>query len=62
MLLCVQLLGGCSWDSIQRTGYETVESMRLQQCMDEIDMNCSMERTRYDDYQAERERLQQQQP
>ena len=44
------------------TGYETVESMRLQQCMDEIDSDCSMDRTRYDDYQTERERLQDRQP
>jgi hypothetical protein len=36
--------------------------MRLQQCMDKIDSDCSMDRIRYDDYQAERERLQDRHP
>jgi hypothetical protein len=36
--------------------------MRVQQCMDAIDTDCSMERTRYDDYQTERERLQEPKP
>ena len=56
------LTAGCSWQSVQRTGYETVESLRQQQCMDQIDTDCPSERTRYDDYQSERGRLQETPP
>jgi len=61
-VLVVVLLAGCSRYDIRSTGYETLESMRLQQCMDKIDSDCSMDRIRYDDYQAERERLQDRHP
>ncbi len=56
-VLSLILLQACSWESAQRTSYETVESMRIQQCMDQLDQNCSEERIRYDDYQSKRERL-----
>ncbi len=56
-LIVLTLSVGCSWDSIQRTGYETAESIRLQQCMDRLDEDCPTSRTRYDDYQSEREKL-----
>lgn len=61
-LLWVMLNMGCSWDSMQRTGYETVESMRLQQCLDKPDADCPASRTRYEDYQSERERVKQDNP
>jgi len=51
------LLQACSWESVQRTSYETVESMRIQQCMDQPDHDCPEQHIRYDDYQAQRERL-----
>lgn len=51
------MLQACSWESVQRTSYETVESMRIQQCMDQPDHDCSEERIRYDDYQAQRESM-----
>jgi hypothetical protein len=56
------LTAGCQWENVQRSGYETMESVRLQQCLDELDSQCSMERTRYEDYQSERQRLQEQEP
>ena len=63
-LLCsfpaIFLSAGCSWDSMQRTGYETVESMRLNQCLDRPDADCPTDRTRYEDYQSERDQLQDQ--
>lgn len=51
------LLQACSWENVQRTGYETVESMRIQQCMDRPDRDCPEQRIRYDEYQSERECL-----
>ena len=48
---------GCSWDDLQRTGYQTVESVRLQQCLDKPDQACPAERIPYQDFQAERDRL-----
>jgi hypothetical protein len=62
LLLGALLAAGCTWQRVQRTGYETVESMRLQRCLDELDRECDRERTRYEDYQYERERLKEQQP
>ena len=56
----VTLSTGCSWDSVQHTSYETVESMRRQQCMDRPNADCPFSRTSYDDYQSERERLEEQ--
>ena len=62
LTLTAVLLQGCSWDSAQRTGYETVETLRQRQCMEHPDTDCPESRTRYDQYQAERERLQEQEP
>ena len=62
LLLTTLLVTGCSWESVQHTSYETVESLRQQQCLHQVDSDCSMERTRYDEYQAERGRLQEQKP
>jgi hypothetical protein len=64
-LCCLALLllsSGCSSENLQRTGYESVESMRRQQCMDAPGADCPAERTRYEDYQEELERLQQEEP
>lgn len=38
--LVLVLLGGCSAGSLERTGYETLESMRRQQCLDEPGAEC----------------------
>jgi hypothetical protein len=62
MLVGALLPAGCSWQNVQRSGYKSVEFVRLQPCLDERDSECSMERTRYEDYQTERQRLQEQQP
>lgn len=49
------LLQGCSWESAQRTTYESVESMRVQQCLDHPDdADCTTLRQRYEAYEAER--------
>ena len=61
LLCCLPLLTvstGCSWDSVKQTSYEGLESIRRQQCLDNPDGECPAERTRYQDYQDERERLQ----
>lgn len=58
-LLTLTLSEGCSWDTVQRTGYETVESMRQQHCLDKPDADCPAGRIRYDDYQSERQQLKQ---
>ena len=62
LLMTLVLLQGCSWDSAQRTGYETLETLRQRQCMEHPDWDCPESRTRYEQYQAERERLQEQAP
>lgn len=49
---------GCSRESVQRTSYETLESIRVQQCMDRLDAECPTGRTSYEDYQSKREQLQ----
>ncbi|MDJ0805359.1 MAG: hypothetical protein QNJ78_00855 [Gammaproteobacteria bacterium] len=49
---------GCSWNSLQRTGYVTLESVHLQQCLDNIAWDCAAKRTRHETYQAQRDRLQ----
>ena len=61
-LLGMTLLSGCSWESVQRTGYESIESMRQKQCLDRLEDDCSLDRTRYDDYQTQRQLLQEQEP
>ena len=54
LTLIVLLLPACSWESARRTGYETVESMRIQQCLDRRDdPDCPTERQRYEHYDAE---------
>lgn len=60
LLIAAALTTGCSWDSLQRTSYETLESMRQQQCLDQPDEGCPADRTSYDEYQSERDRLQEQ--
>jgi hypothetical protein len=55
LLLILPLLSACSWESLQRTGYETVESMRIQQCLDrQDDPDCATERQRYDQYERQK--------
>jgi len=61
-LACVLLAPGCSWEQARRTGYESVESMRHQQCLDRLEEDCSTDRTPYEDYQSQRQHLQQQAP
>ncbi len=53
LLLITALLPACSWQSARRSGYETVESMRIQQCLDRRDdPDCPTQRQRYEDYEA----------
>jgi hypothetical protein len=55
LLLPLLLLVGCSLASAKRTTYETMESMRIQQCLDRPDdPDCSTHRQRYEDYEAKR--------
>ena len=55
LLLALLLLAGCSLESAKRTTYETVESLRIQQCLDRPDdPDCTTDRQRYDAYEAER--------
>jgi hypothetical protein len=57
-LLMSALLQGCSWESLQRTGHETLESMRVQHCLDSLDTACRQQRTSQGDHQSERQQLQ----
>jgi hypothetical protein len=55
LLLALLLTTGCSLERAKRTTYETVESLRVQQCLDRPDdPDCSTDRQRYDAYEAER--------
>jgi hypothetical protein len=55
LLLPLLLLAGCSMDSAKRTTYETMESLRIQQCLDRPDdPGCSTDRQRYEDYESKR--------
>ncbi len=54
LTLLAMLLSACSWESARRTTYETVESMRIQQCLDRRDdPDCPTERQRYESYDAQ---------
>ncbi len=56
LVLIAALLSACSWESARRTGYETVESMRIQQCLDRRDdADCPTQRQRYESYQAQQQ-------
>jgi len=58
LLLALMLLQACSWEGAKRTTYETVESLRVQQCLDHPDdADCSTQRQRYDQYESERQQL-----
>ncbi len=61
-LFVVLLSLGCSREGLQRTSYETLESVRIQQCMDRLDADCPTDRTSYEDFQSKREQLQDQDP
>ncbi|MCU7852881.1 MAG: hypothetical protein KZQ80_11755 [Candidatus Thiodiazotropha sp. (ex Monitilora ramsayi)] len=53
-LVILLSLTACSWESAKRSTYETVESMRIQQCLDRPDdPDCSTRRQRYETYEAE---------
>ena len=55
LLLALLPVAGCSLQSAKRTTYETVESLRIQQCLDRPDdPDCSTDRQRFDAYEAER--------
>ncbi len=55
-MLLALLLSACSGNSAKHTAFETLESMRIQQCLDHRDdPDCSTERTRYESYDAERQ-------
>ncbi|MEJ2590715.1 MAG: hypothetical protein P8178_04800 [Candidatus Thiodiazotropha sp.] len=55
LLLALLLVAGCSLERAKRTTYETVESLRVQQCLDRPDdPDCSTDRQRFDAYEAER--------
>jgi hypothetical protein len=56
LFLITALLSACSWERARRSGYETVESMRIQQCLDRRDdADCPTQRQRYEDYEAQRQ-------
>jgi hypothetical protein len=57
-LLLLTLLQACSWEGTKRTTYETVESLRIQQCLNQPDdAECSTQRQRYDQYESERQQF-----
>jgi hypothetical protein len=57
LILVVAGLTACSWGAAKRTGYETVESMRVQQCLDRRDdPDCPTERQRYESYESQQQR------
>ena len=60
--LSALLLVGCSWETVQRTSYETIESLRQQQCMDRPSDACEGGRTSYDEYQLQRRQIEQDNP
>ena len=57
-LLLLTLLQACSWEGTKRTTYEAVESLRVQQCLNQPDdAECSTRRQRYDQYESERQQF-----
>jgi hypothetical protein len=53
LILSLALLPACSMQSAKRSGYETLESLRIQQCLERRDdPDCPTERERYDRYEA----------
>lgn len=42
--------GGCTAESLKRTGYETLQNIGEMQCESELSSECG-KRVRYDDYQ-----------
>jgi hypothetical protein len=57
LMICSILLAGCLAGCSKHIAYETVESMRVQQCLERRDdPDCPTERQRYEDYDAQRQR------
>ena len=55
LLLALLPVAGCSLERAKRPTYETVESLRIQQCLDRPDdPDCTTDRQRFDAYEAER--------
>jgi len=53
-LLILLAVAGCSGDAVKRTSYETLQSMRQQECQKDLTVECP-QRERYEDYQRQRE-------
>ena len=55
LLLLALLLSACSSEFARRSGYETLESLRIQQCLDRRDdPDCPTERQSYEQYETQR--------
>ncbi len=48
---------GCSADSLQRTGYETLQNIEEQRCQKDLSAECAP-RESFDAYQREKQELQ----
>ena len=60
-VLCVALLlvtAGCSRETLQRTGYETLQNLEDQRCQKDWSAECRP-RESYDSYRRDRRELQQ---
>lgn len=54
VLVALLLLGLTACSNPKRTAFETLESMRIQQCLNQPEQSpdCPTQRRRYDDYDA----------
>ena len=48
------IVSACSIETLQRTGFETLQGIQEQQCQRGVDADCPA-RERYDDYQRKRD-------
>jgi hypothetical protein len=56
VLIVAVLFTGCSADAAKRTAYETLQNIHQRECMSNSALDCG-QRESYDDYQREREAL-----
>jgi len=52
----VLVISSCSWETLQRTGYETVKNIGTQQCQKNVSSECQKTED-YDSYQGKRKAL-----
>ena len=56
LIVIFAVVQACTPDSLKRTTYETMESLRQQECHKDLSSECP-ERQRYEDYQRDKEKL-----